>query len=84
MILTYIINALFTVLASLLSVFPSVTALPFGIDSFLITSVGQIYTITQLFWPLIPVFNCLIFYIPIKVALWTLKLVLGSHNPIDD
>jgi len=70
-----------SIFGTIFSIFPSVTSLPFSLDAFLITSVGQLYAFIGVFWPLQPVWDCVLFYVPIKAGLLVLRVFLGSRVP---
>jgi len=63
---------------------PTVTELPFGIDGFFLDAIGYVESFIHIFWPLQPVWNVLLIYIPIKLSLLVLKVILGSRVPHAD
>jgi len=81
MIFYYLVLFFTSILNVAFSWMPTVTELPFGIDGFTLTAVGYLQAFVQIFWPIAPFYNFILFYIPFKLAIIVLKVFLGARTP---
>lgn len=79
MIFSFIIVGFLNIIAFLMSFWPQVLELPFGADAFLSYAISVVFAFTYVFWPLQSVMLCLILYLGVKVALFTIRLILGAR-----
>jgi len=82
MIITLFLNVVVAFLGGILSFFPAVTELPFGIDGYLTTAVGYFQRIEMIFPPLGILMTMFLIYIGFRITLLALKLFLGNRAPI--
>jgi len=71
MLLYFLIAAVLWILSAVFSIFPSVSALPFGLDSLIETGVGYVYALAASFPFLQVVIQLALAAIGIKLALFT-------------
>lgn len=69
MLIQLFVISLISLFNALTSIFPTVTALPFGIDDILVTGMGYVVFIISVFPPLGIMLNGLIFYWSFKLGL---------------
>jgi len=67
------------ILSVILSPFPTITELPFGVDSALTTAAGYFNAFRTLFWPFNDLWLFVLAYLSIHVILLILKFFLGHR-----
>lgn len=82
MIFIWIINAFVAFASIIFSWLPHVTTLPWGIDDFLVTTMGYWYAFLQVFWPLQIIWTFCIVYFTYRLSLIVLKFILGHRIAI--
>lgn len=81
MLILLILDIFGMALSVIFSVFPSVSQLPLGMDSVMVTAVGWWYSFLTVFWPLQIVWTCFMWYLGIKIFMIILRLFLGARVP---
>jgi len=81
MIITLLIRVFLMVFAGILRIFPQVTELPFGIDSYMVLASGYFHRVMTLVPLLSTVMSAFLIYFGFRIGLLVLKFILGSRAP---
>ena len=79
MLFTLILKVLFDVLGAIFSIFPTVTSLPFGLDSVLSTGFGYWNSFLAVFPPLQIVWACFLWFLFYKATMMIFKMFFGAR-----
>lgn len=81
MILFFILTFLLTSVSFIFSALPTVTVLPWGIDEFLVSGMGQFRSLMEFFPPFATVLSAFLVYIGFRLTIILLRFFLGSNTP---
>lgn len=84
MIITFILGLIVAILNTITAVFPTVTELPFGIDSILVTGIGGYKAMASFFPPLSTVLTAFILYLGFRLMLKFFKIIPVFGRAIHD
>jgi len=84
MIIHLLFSIIIMIFNTLVSWLPSVSVLPFGMDSLWISSVGYFKGFMLIFPPLEIVYQAFVFYLGFRLLLIVLKVFLGKRVPHHD
>lgn len=75
MLINFILQLIVSFLAMLLSRFPTITTLPFGIDEILVTGVGGYRALAVIFPPLDIVLTAFLIYLGFRIGLRIFRML---------
>jgi len=81
MIISYFLSFILYGLSFLLSPFPTVDVLPFGVDELLLNGFGYFRIISEAFPPFALMLEVTLWYLGYRVGLIILKVFMGHRTP---
>lgn len=82
MIYVYIVNWLIVFVNALFSWLPSVSTLPFGMDTPLVTAFGYWNGFLEVVWPFQILWACVLWYYALKVSLLFIRMIPYVGNAV--
>lgn len=84
MIIFWLITFVISIISFIFYPFPTITEIPWGVDSFLVNGVGYFKALMEFFPPLSTVFSAFMIYIGFRVSIIVLRFFFGSRAPTHD